>query len=192
MHRSTAARLLIVTLVSCLQVSAGTATAAAPAPVRGAAAGPGGATGPGGARSTGYVLPVDGAAVVLTAFRPPASRYGAGHRGVDLALAVGGSVRAAGAGTVTHVGPVAGRGTVSIDHPGGLRTTYEPVTAVVHDGQTVTAGERIGTLQAGHASCAPASCLHWGARLADGSYLDPMGLLTGLAVRLLPWAHARG
>jgi murein DD-endopeptidase MepM/ murein hydrolase activator NlpD len=137
---------------------------------------------------TGYVLPVPGAASVLTPFQAPASRYGPGHRGVDLAASVAGQVFAAGAGVVAYAGPVAGRGVVSIDHPAGIRTTYEPVAALVRAGDRVVAGQLIGTLQAGHPSCAPSSCLHWGARLPDGSYLDPMGLLDGLRVRLLPWA----
>ena len=95
---------------------------------------------------------------------------------------------AAGAGLVAYAGPVAGVGVVSIDHPDGVRTTYEPVSALVVAGERITAGQLIGTLQPGHPSCAPATCLHWGARLADGSYLDPMGLLVGLEVRLLPWS----
>ena len=95
---------------------------------------------------------------------------------------------AAGAGVVAFAGPVAGRGVVSISHPDGIRTTYEPVSAVVGAGERVAAGQVIGTLQPGHPSCSPATCLHWGARLGDGSYLDPMGLLTGLRVRLLPWS----
>ena len=138
-----------------------------------------------------YVLPVAGSASVLTPFRAPTTPYGPGHRGVDLALAIGGAVRAAGAGIVSHAGQVAGRGTVSIEHLDGLRTTYEPIDATVRTGQHVVAGQVIGTLLAGHASCLPASCLHWGA-LADGEYLDPMGLLHGLQVRLLPWDQARG
>lgn len=137
--------------------------------------------------ATGFVPPLAGPAVVLTGFRPPASRYGAGHRGVDLAGAAHGRVLAAGAGVVAFAGPVAGRGVVSVDHLAGIRTTYEPVTALVGSGERVAAGQLIGTLQAGHLSCAPASCLHWGARLTDGSYLDPMELLTGLRARLLPW-----
>ena len=38
--------------------------------------------------------------LVLTAFRPPADRFGAGHRGVDLAAQPGSDVRAAGSGRV--------------------------------------------------------------------------------------------
>lgn len=139
------------------------------------------------AASTGFVLPVARPAVVLTPFRRPPTPYGAGHRGVDLAAAVGSPVRAAGSGIVVYAGSLAGRGVVSIDHPVGMRTTYEPVTASVGAGDTVVSGQVIGVLEAGHPSCVPAACLHWGARLPDGSYLDPMGLLLGLRVRLLPW-----
>lgn len=77
---------------------------------------------------------------------------------------------------------------VSVEHAGGLRTTYEPVTAGVPAGATVAAGTPIGVLEAGHPRCAPATCLHWGARLPDGTYLDPMALLRPWAVRLWPWA----
>lgn len=134
-----------------------------------------------------FVLPVAGPAVVLTPFHPPATRHGTGHRGVDLAGRVGGQIRATGSGTVVFAGPLAGRGVISIDHPIGLRTTYEPVTGSVKAGDAVVAGQVIGVLEAGHPVCAPAVCLHWGARLPDGSYLDPMTLLGGLRVRLLPW-----
>lgn len=144
------------------------------------------------AQAPGFVLPVPPPPRILTPFRPPATRYGPGHRGVDLATPVGGQIRAAGSGVVVYAANLAGRGVVSIEHAGGLRTTYEPVTATVSAGQQVTAGDPIGVLEAGHDSCAPASCLHWGARLPDGSYLDPMALLTGLRVRLLPWSGRAG
>ena len=54
-------------------------------------------------------------------------------------------------GVVVFAGPLAGRGVVSIEHAGGLRTTYEPVTASVTAGASVAAGQPIGTLEAGHA-----------------------------------------
>lgn len=136
---------------------------------------------------TGFVLPVALPAVVLTPFRAPESPYGPGHRGVDLAAAVGSPVVAAGDGLVRFAAAVAGRPVVSIEHAGGLRTTYEPVTASVRVGARVSVGRPIGTLQPGHPGCAPASCLHWGARLPDRIYLDPMALLTTWEVRLLPW-----
>jgi len=137
--------------------------------------------------ATGFRLPVPPPPQVLTPFEPPPTRYGVGHRGVDLAAGVGAVISAAGPGRVVFAGDLAGRGVVSIEHEGGLRTTYEPVTASVTAGSAVGAGQPIGTLQTGHASCAPASCLHWGARLPDGTYLDPLALLRPWAVRLWPW-----
>lgn len=108
---------------------------------------------------------------VVAGFDPPAQRWRAGHRGVDLAGR--GTVRAAGAGTVTFAGQIAGRGVVSVSH-GRLRTTYEPVAATVTVGQSVAAGQAIGTIGVGgHCS---ARCLHWGL-LAGEEYLDPLLLL---------------
>jgi murein DD-endopeptidase MepM/ murein hydrolase activator NlpD len=139
------------------------------------------------AAGTGFVLPVPAPPLVLTPFAPPANPYGAGHRGVDLAAQPGSPVVAAGPGAVVFAGNLAGRGVVSIEHTGGLRTTYEPVTASVSAGSMVDAGRLIGVLEPGHAGCAPADCLHWGARLPDRVYLDPMSLLGPWRVRLLPW-----
>jgi murein DD-endopeptidase MepM/ murein hydrolase activator NlpD len=110
-------------------------------------------------------------------------RYAAGHRGVDLAGAPGAPVLAAGDGLVAFAGMVAGRPVVSIDHPGGLRTTYEPVEPAVGAGQAVARGSPLGTLLAGHGGCA--ACLHWGLRRGE-DYLDPLLLLEPPRVRLLP------
>src|SRR5688572_29932357 len=68
------------------------------------------------------VRPVDGG--VVQAFRAPATRYGAGHRGVDLRARPGTPVRAALGGTVTSAGMVAGTPWVTLNHGGGLSTTY--------------------------------------------------------------------
>lgn len=124
---------------------------------------------------------------VLAPFAAPAHRYGPGHRGVDLAAAAGTPVRAAGPGVVVFAGPVAGRPVVSIDHEGGLRTTYEPVTAAVAVGTRVSGGTVIGVLSPGHPGCPGLDCLHWGARLPDRTYLDPLALLRAWPVRLWPW-----
>jgi murein DD-endopeptidase MepM/ murein hydrolase activator NlpD len=113
------------------------------------------------------------------------SRYAAGHRGVDLAGAVGASVLAAGDGVVAFAGMVAGRPVVSVDHAGGLRTTYEPVDPSVGAGQAVARGSPLGTLLAGHAGCPAPACLHWGLRVGE-DYLDPLALLAVPRVRLLP------
>ena len=136
-----------------------------------------------------YQVPINtGAIRVLTDFSPPATRYGRGHLGADLAAAQGSAVVAAGPGVVRFAGPVAGRGVVVLVHPDGISTEYEPVAAAVVTGQRVLAGQRIGILRGAHHSCAPALCLHWGAR-RGAAYLDPMSLLRPLGVvRLLPWS----
>lgn len=146
------------------------------------------AAAPGEASDPLYQAPLAGGLRVLTPFNPPAERYGRGHLGVDLAASARAAVLAARAGTVRFAGPVAGRGVVVLVHPDGVSTEYEPVAAVVAPGQRVRAGQRIGVLRGAHRSCAPATCLHWGARRGN-AYLDPMSLLRPLGVvRLLPWS----
>jgi murein DD-endopeptidase MepM/ murein hydrolase activator NlpD len=126
---------------------------------------------------------------VLRMFDAPSPNWDRGHRGVDLAGVPGQPVYAAAAGTVVFAGELAGRTLVSIAHPGGLRTTYEPVQPSVRVGQHVDAGTAIGALAAGHDGCAAAACLHWGAMWGAASradYVDPLGLLAGTPIRLKP------
>jgi murein DD-endopeptidase MepM/ murein hydrolase activator NlpD len=101
------------------------------------------------------------------------------------------AVHAAGAGTVVYAGRIAGRGVVSVAHPGGLRTTYEPVTATVAVGEIVPAGGVLGQLEPGHPGCPETACLHWGLRRGD-LYLDPLALLGLGRVRLLPMLTGDG
>lgn len=125
-----------------------------------------------------YDWPVTPAAVVRP-FDDPAEPWLPGHRGVDLAGVVGGTVHAAADGVVAFAGSVAGKPVVSIDHADGIRTTYEPVLAVVVLGQGVSRGEAIGTLAAGHGT---GSDLHWGARRGPRTYVDPTLLVAIEAV----------
>lgn len=128
---------------------------------------------------------------VVARFDPPTSPYGPGHRGVDLLGHSGQPVRAALAGTVTFAGMLAGRGVVVVSH-GDTRTTYEPVTARVSVGDAVGAGAVVGTLQPFASHCAPRVCLHWGWLRGD-TYLDPLRLVGGEPVRLLPlWSDGPG
>lgn len=126
--------------------------------------------------------PVSGA--VLNGFSVGAANWNPGHRGVDLAAAAGEPVRASASGIVHYAGTLAGRGVVSIRH-GMWRTTYEPVTPVVAAGTPVETGQVIGHVAVGHASCAPAVCLHWG--LTDGTqYRNPLTHSPTDGIRLLP------
>jgi murein DD-endopeptidase MepM/ murein hydrolase activator NlpD len=126
---------------------------------------------------------------VLRTFDAPAPDWNRGHRGVDLAGRPGQPVYSAGAGTVVYAGMLAGRQVVSLAHPGGLHTSYEPVQASVRVGQLLGAGTVIGDLLAGHPGCPVAACLHWGAMwgpAARADYVDPLGLLASTPIRLKP------
>src|SRR5690242_21737983 len=112
---------------------------------------------PAGADDGRLTWPLRPRPAVLRAFDAPSPNWQRGHRGVDLAAVPGQPVYAAGQGTVVFAGDLAGRPVVSIAHPGGLRTSYEPVAAAVQRGQLVAAGSRLGDVVAGHEGCpAPA------------------------------------
>lgn len=126
---------------------------------------------------------------VVRGFDAPRPDWQRGHRGVDLAGVAGQAVYAAGAATVVFAGPAGGVPVVSLAHSGGLRTSYEPVRAVVRPGQRVTAATVIGALEPGHRGCAAAACLHWGAMWGPASradYVDPLGLVATTPIRLKP------
>ncbi len=144
----------------------------APSPARGAGPDPVG------------VWPLDPRPEVVATFSPPADPWGAGHRGVDLAGRIGEPVRAALPGEVVFAGRIAGKPVVSVSH-GDTRTTYEPVVASVAVGARVVAGAVIGALEVAGSHCFPRACLHWGWRRGE-TYLDPLDLVGGGPVRLLP------
>jgi murein DD-endopeptidase MepM/ murein hydrolase activator NlpD len=130
------------------------------------------------------VWPLQPRPEVVRAFDPPDTPWGRGHRGVDLAGTVGQAVGSALRGTVAFTGSVAGRGVVVVDH-GATRTTYQPVSATVHVGDTVLPGQQIGTLRLAGSHCFPRACLHWG-WIRGHTYLDPLLLVGGGPIVLLP------
>lgn len=141
-----------------------------------------------------YDWPLAPRPAVTRPFAPPARPWLAGHRGVDLGTRANAAVIAAGAGRVRFAGAVAGRPTVSVTHPDGIVTTYEPVRAIVSAGQPVSRGQVLGYLDAGHPGCPVAACLHWGARRGSGHrarYLNPLALVGAVRVRLLPIGAGR-
>ena len=144
---------------------------------------------PAAADTGGLDWPLRPRPAVVRAFDAPSPNWQRGHRGVDLAGSSRQPVYAAGPGTVVFAGMLAGRPVVSVAHPGGLRTSYEPVRPSVRTGQRVEAGTAIGVLQAGHAGCPVQACLHWGAMwgpAANADYVDPLGLLAITPIRLKP------
>jgi hypothetical protein len=137
----------------------------------------------GAAPPPAYQPPVD--APVVDPFRPPATPYGPGNRGLDYGTAAGTEVRAAAGGVVTFAGLVAGSRHVTVLHPDGLRTTYSFLARVdVVVGQRVGQGDVLGTT---------VGSLHFGARLGD-AYLDPAALFGGGPphVELVPFDEAPG
>ncbi len=144
---------------------------------------------PAGADEARLDWPLRPPPVLVQGFDAPSPNWHRGHRGVDLAGTPGQPVYAAGSATVVFAGLLAGRPVVSLAHPGGLRTSYEPVRAAVRVGQPVTSQTMIGELMAGHIGCRAAACLHWGAMWGPASgadYVDPLGLLKSTPIRLKP------
>lgn len=147
---------------------------------------PGGAPAlPGGTWS----WPVSGP--VIRGFDPPDSPFGAGHRGIDIAVQSGTTILAPDAGTVSFAGKVGGELFVTIVHGAGLSSTYSWISStLVRKGDVVSRGQPIGTTGSGHPGSSVPH-LHLGAKL-DGAYVDPLGLLQPLGVqdliRLVPIA----
>jgi murein DD-endopeptidase MepM/ murein hydrolase activator NlpD len=116
------------------------------------------------------------AAAVSAPFDGPACPWCPGHRGLQYATAAGTVVRAAGPGTVTFAGPVAGTVWVTVALDGGVLTTYGPLrTVLVRRGAVVGVGVALGT------TVGP---LHFGVRIG-GQYVDPAPML-GRPVHLVP------
>jgi murein DD-endopeptidase MepM/ murein hydrolase activator NlpD len=148
---------------------------------------------PAPARAAGdWTWPVQGP--VLRGFDPPDSPYGSGHRGIDIGAPIGTVVVAPAPGTVTFAGIVAGARYVSIDHGGGVSSTYSWLSAVmVHAGDVVARGEAIARSGFAHPAEATRSSLHMGVK-RDDVYVDPLEYLLPLdlttIIRLAPLAAA--
>jgi murein DD-endopeptidase MepM/ murein hydrolase activator NlpD len=126
---------------------------------------------------------------VIRGFDPPDTPFGAGHRGIDIAVAPGTPILAPEAGTVSFAGRVGGELFVTIVHGGGLSSTYSWISAAaVRKGDVVSWGQTIGATGTGHPG-ASVPHLHFGVKL-DGEYVDPSELLAPLGVqdliRLVP------
>ncbi|MEO8692586.1 MAG: M23 family metallopeptidase [Acidimicrobiales bacterium] len=138
------------------------------------------AGGPAAAQAPRFVPPVE--APISDPYRPPTTPYGPGNRGIEYSTTLGTDVRAAAEGVVAFAGVIANERYVSIDHQGGIRTTYSYLEAIeVAVGQRVAQGEAVGTA---------GTRLHFGAR-RFGQYIDPASLFENTTVhraRLIPVA----
>ena len=138
----------------------------------------GAAIAPVSAQAPRFVPPVD--APISDPYRPASTPYGSGNRGIEYATRPGSAVAAAGGGVVAFAGTIAHERYVSIDHDGGIRTTYSYLATIeVAAGQRVAQGDVVGR---------SGPRLHFGAR-RFGIYIDPASLFeitTPHRARLVP------
>lgn len=132
-----------------------------------------------------WAWPLDPRPEVVRRFDRPDEPWLPGHRGVDLAAVVGARVQAPADGRVSWAGVVAGRAVLVVAHAGGLRSTFEPVSATSPVGTVVRRGDGVGVVTATPGHCAPGTCVHWGV-LRGETYLDPLSLVGRARVVLLP------
>jgi murein DD-endopeptidase MepM/ murein hydrolase activator NlpD len=127
-----------------------------------------------------WVWPVKHSHAVVRPFDAPDSPWGPGHRGIDLAAALGDAVIAPVSGTIYFSGRVVNRGVITIKTEHGHLVSLEPVEATTTSGR-VRAGMRIGTVGSGHCS---RGCLHVGLRVHD-EYRSPAAELGVLSRAVL-------
>lgn len=135
--------------------------------------------------------PIEGP--ILRGYDPPASPYGSGHRGIDIGAPAGTAVHAPESGKVTFAGKVGGQLFVTINHGGGVASTYSWLTSIsVRKGDVVARGDVVAHSGAGHPGDVQPS-LHMGVKL-NGAYVDPLDYLgpidIGNFIRLAPLTTA--
>ncbi|MBT8215633.1 MAG: M23 family metallopeptidase [Acidimicrobiia bacterium] len=115
----------------------------------------------------------------------PGSGFG-GHWGIDFAVPVSTPVAAVLDGTVTFAGRVVENLSVTVNHGGGVRTSYSFLSSIA-----VAVGDRVGPgdIVGGSGQAHGGDALHLSLRRGD-EYRDPMRLLQcgrvpGSAVRLV-------
>lgn len=123
-----------------------------------------------------FAVPLYGTIVRL--YDAPDDPYAPGHRGVDVAAPLGSPVRASADGVVSFAGNVAGNLTVTVDHAGGVKTSYSYLGAArVGRGQRVQRGDVVGEVGRGHDASLPPN-VHLSAR-RNSVYFDPLELYVG-------------
>ena len=125
-----------------------------------------------------FSIPVD--AQVSDPFRKPEGPYGPGNRGIEYFTKPGDVVRATAAGEVSFAGQVAGELYVTVDHGGGVLSTYSYLSRIsVFEGERLTQGEIVGL--------AGERLLHFSVRV-NGEYVDPMKFIgvRKVTVMLIP------
>ena len=118
-------------------------------------------------------------APISDGFRAPEHPYGPGNRGLEYDTEPSEPVRAAADGIVTFAGPVAGELYVTVDHGGGVLSSYSYLARIsVSEGARVTQGQVVGTT---------GERMHFGVRV-NSTYVDPNEFIgvRQVKVRLVP------
>ncbi|MFI7484255.1 M23 family metallopeptidase [Kocuria sp. M1R5S2] len=131
----------------------------------------------------GWSWPLSPRPAVVGEWTPPAQRWSSGHRGVDLGAVAGAAVRSPADGTVSFAGFVVDRPVLTVDHGGGLRSSFEPVESPLVRGQRVRRGQVLGVVR-GRDHCREGTCLHWGVRRGD-DYVNPLAFVGELEPSVL-------
>ncbi len=126
---------------------------------------------PAHASADAWVWPVTGR--VVRPFDRPATAYGPGHRGINIAARPNTPVRAAADGIVVFAGTIAGARWIVVLHPGRVRTTYGGLSGI-----TVRRGERVHAGQA-IARAGGSGTVYFGVRIGP-EYVDPLDYLEPL------------
>jgi murein DD-endopeptidase MepM/ murein hydrolase activator NlpD len=127
---------------------------------------------------------------VVASFRPPLTRYGPGHLGVDFAARPGAAVRAVEGGTVVFAGLVGTTRHVVVADEQHRRVSYSYLASVrVRTGDRVRRGEAVGAA-GGKGPHHDGGVVHIGLRIGD-AYVDPMQLFgedvgTSFGIHLVP------
>lgn len=140
-----------------------------------------------------WQLPFETPHRLVRQYLQPASDYSAGHRGVDYAVTTDDIIVAPNDGVVGFAGKLVNRPVLALNHPGGLKTEFEPACTTLVQGDSVLAGDPIGTVCPADVDytqhCPVVLCLHFSLRL-NNAYLSPLALIGGLnPSRLLPYSE---
>ena len=142
-----------------------------------------------GGACPGIGLPVEGPIIQTFA---PVGRYG-GHWGIDIATPLGTAVAAVDGGIVSFAGVVVSNRTVTVDHGGGLKSSYSFVESLaVGEGDWIRKGDVLARSGVAHGS----ADVHFTIRI-DGTYVDPQRLAScrlldpGSALRVVPTSRGR-
>ena len=121
----------------------------------------------------------------------PVGSYG-GHWGIDIGAGLLSVVSAAGPGVVSFSGLVASNNSISVDHGGGLKTSYSFLGERWKGaGVAVNTGSSLGASSVVHDVVSAIEAVHFSVRL-DGRYVNPEPLLDcfpydlSAGLRLLP------